>query len=318
MRFFLCSVLLTITLLSCKNESKNKIDVSNIDANAKIARFDVDFYTANSETLPKIKEKYPMMFPHAIDSVWVNKINNKDEQELFAETQKVYKEFSEVESQLVNLFQHIKYYNPKFVEPTIITTLSNIDYENRVIYTGEFLIISLDVYMGENHEFYGDYPKYIRINNTKNHIIVDVTNAIISKQLKPKPARTFVAKMIEAGKKMYLLDVYLPSVSDKEKTGYSIEKYNWATFNEEGVWRFFIENDLLYSTDSKLNKQFLDLAPFSKFYLESDNETPGQIGVYIGWQIVRAYMQNNDVSLQQLMANNAEEIFKKSKYKPKR
>lgn len=318
MRSFLCGVLVLLTLFSCKKKEKTKVDVSNISIETKVARFEVDFYSATEKTLPSIKKKYPIMFPHNIDSVWVRKMKDKDEQELFEETQKIYKDFTDVEKQLEELFQHITYYNPNFKAPVVITTLSNVDYANRLIYNGDYMVISLDVYLGEDHEFYGTFPKYIKINNTKDHIIVDAANAIISKQVVPSIGRTFLSKMVEAGKKMYLLDMYLPNISDKEKTGYSTKKYNWILNNEDGIWRYFIENNLLYSTDSKLNKRFLDLAPFSKFYLENDNETPGQVGVYVGWQIVRAYMQNNDVSLQQLMKADAEEIFKKSKYKPKR
>ena len=311
-------VLLSILILSSCKKEKNKIDVSNISVETKIARFDVDFYSSSEENLSALKEKYPIMFPHDIDSVWIHKINDKDEQELFIETQKVFKDFSSIENELTQLFKHIKYYNPNFIEPLVFTALSNIDYDNRVMYTGEYLVISLDVYLGENHEFYGDYPGYIKTNNTKNHIKVDVANAIVDKQVPPAIPRTFIGKMIHEGKKMYLLDTYLPETSDREKMGYTDDKLNWILTNEEGVWRYFIEKDLLYSTDSKLNKRFLDTAPFSKFYLESDPETPGRVGVYIGWQIVRAFMRNNDVSLRELMQTNAEEIFTKSKYKPKR
>jgi uncharacterized protein YjaZ len=59
-------------------------------------------------------------------------------------------------------------------------------------------------------------------------------------------------------------------------------------------------------------------APFSKFYIDIDKESPGRIGVWLGWQIVRSYMNNNEVTLQQLLQTNAEEIFNKSKYKPKK
>ena len=75
---------------------------------------------------------------------------------------------------------------------------------------------------------------------------------------------------------------------------------------------------MLYSTDLSLNQRFLDVAPFSKFYLGEDNKSPGRIGVYIGWQIVRSYMRNNDVSLRELMKTKEDIIFQKSKYKPKR
>ena len=67
-----------------------------------------------------------------------------------------------------------------------------------------------------------------------------------------------------------------------------------------------------------LANRFMDPAPFSKFSLELDNESPGRLGRYMGWQIVRAFMNNNEVKLNQLLNLSAEEIFKKSNYKPKK
>lgn len=319
MRKILSVFFLILFVVGCKKSSKNKIDVSNIVANVTIQRFDVDFYTTTKESLLETKKKYPLLFPANVDdSVWVQKINDKDERELFTETQKVFADFSSEEKQLNKLFQHIKYYHPTFKIPKVITLLTNIDYENRITYANDLLLISLDAYLGENHPFYNDYPKYISQNNTKKHLIVDVANTFINKQVPLNRKRSFLDKMIYEGKKMYLLDCYLPDVSDEVKIGYSPIKFDWSKHSEENIWRYFIEKDLLYSTDTKLNKRFLDIAPFSKFYLAEDNLSPGRIGVYIGWQIVRGFMQNNDISLQELMNTSEEEIFKKSKYKPKR
>jgi uncharacterized protein YjaZ len=75
---------------------------------------------------------------------------------------------------------------------------------------------------------------------------------------------------------------------------------------------------MLYSVDAKLVPRFLSPAPFSKFYLEIDNDSPGQVGAWIGWQIVRSYMKNNDISINELLNKNAKEIFEQSKYKPKK
>jgi uncharacterized protein YjaZ len=74
----------------------------------------------------------------------------------------------------------------------------------------------------------------------------------------------------------------------------------------------------LYSADAKLGNRFINLAPFSKFYLEIDNESPGRIGCWVGWQIVRSFMKNNKVSVQDMIKMNANELFEKSKYKPKK
>jgi uncharacterized protein YjaZ len=76
---------------------------------------------------------------------------------------------------------------------------------------------------------------------------------------------------------------------------------------------------LLFDANPKNEQRFIHPAPFSKFYLEIDNQTPGRVGQWLGWQIVRSYMESNDeVTLEQLMAMDAKTIFDNSKYKPKK
>lgn len=319
MRNYFQFLLVLLFFISCQKETQNNIDISNIEANFKVFRFEQDFYTNKGQNLVELKENFPLLFPDETpDSIWIAKINNPDELELFQETQKKYNSLLHIEEELSKLFKHIKYYNPTFLAPDVITILSNIDYTYRTIYTDNLLFISLDVYLGDDHPFYNDYPFYIRKNNTDERIVVDVASNIINSTISLLNNRSFLAKMIHEGKKMYLLDLYLPSKSDPIKIGYSKDKFDWATMNEEQVWRYFIENDLLYSTDTQLNKRFIENAPFSKFYLSEDTKSPGRIGQWIGWQIVRSYMVNNDVSLQDLLSMNEEEIFKNSKYKPRK
>jgi len=316
MRFFL---MILFIFCACSTDTISKIDISKVAINFEVKRFDVDFYTLEKEGLQDLKTEYPYFFPREItDSLSLSKIDNKEEQKLFSQTQNIYKDFSPVKKQLIALFKHIKYYNPKFKEPDVVTMLTNIDYSSRVIYADSLLIISLDVYLGNTHEFYADYPKYIRENNTKEHLIVDVAEAIIERQVLTSRDRSFVGKMIHEGKKMYLLDRYLPAVTNKEKMGCEEDKFSWLHSNEEQIWRYFIEKKLLFSTDTKLNKRFLETAPFSKFYMEQDNLSPGRVGVWVGWQIVASYMKQNDVSLQELLKINDLDLFKKSKYKPRK
>ncbi len=319
MRHFFFFFLLSVLLFSCNSESKNIVDVSGIDIDFSVKRFDIDFYQSDGENLEDLKVVYPELFPkNTPDGIWLNKMKDPDEQELFMETQKMYEDFSKTREELRELFQYIKYYNKDFVAPQVVTILSNIDYAYRVVYLDPLLLISLDVYLGKNHKFYADFPGYIKENNKQERIAVDVAAQLIEKQIRPATDRSFLGKIITAGKKMCLLDFYLPLKADRFKIGYSKDKYNWALDNESEVWRYFIENNLLYSTDTKLNKRFLDEAPFSKFYLSEDAKSPGRIGEWIGWQIVRSFMEKNDVSLQTLFRMTEEEIFVKSNYKPKK
>ena len=124
--------------------------------------------------------------------------------------------------------------------------------------------------------------------------------------------------MIFYGKILYLKDIWLTKTSEESKIGYSSEKLKWIQDNENEIWRNFIENEYLFSTDPKLITRFINPAPFSKFYLEIDNDSPGMVGRYIGWQIVRSFMEKRESSIEKLMTLSEEEIFYKSKYKPKK
>ena len=81
---------------------------------------------------------------------------------------------------------------------------------------------------------------------------------------------------------------------------------------------YFIENELLFSTNPKLPLRFIVPAPFSKFNLSIDNDSPGMIGRWMGWQMVRSYMDKNPVSVSQLLSKSADEIYKNANYKPKK
>ena len=129
---------------------------------------------------------------------------------------------------------------------------------------------------------------------------------------------TLLSQMIYHGKLLYLKDLLLSNYTDDEKMGYTPKEISWCEENESYIWRYFLENELLYSNELKLNSRFIAPAPFSKFYLEIDNESPGQVGAWIGWQIVRSFVKNNDVPVAKLLELNAKELFKKSKYKPKK
>lgn len=319
MRFTKAFLMILCVFFSCNTQKKSTVDVSKISIEYEIKRFEVDFYTATKNTLPKLKTTYPYLFPESFsDSISLAKIADKQEQELFIETQKVYKDFSDVEKQLTTFFKHIKYYNPTFKAPNVVTIQSNIDYESRVIYADSLLLISLDVFLGKNHPFYADFPNYIKQNNTKEHLIVAVAETFINQQIPPTSDRSFIAKMVHEGKKMALLDWYLPSIPEAEKMGYSQEKWQWAVENEAQIWAYFMEEKILFSTETNLNKRFLEEAPFSKFYREQDNLSPGKIGVWLGWKIVQSYLNHNDVSLQEFLKKDATELFNESKYKPKK
>jgi gliding motility-associated lipoprotein GldB len=316
-RLFVLTIILLINI-SCKKEIIKKVDVSNINITVLIDRFEQKFYNANKQTLPALKNEYPYLFPSQNDSIWLEKMNDVSELELFNKSQVVFNNLTTEKDQIKDLFKHVKYYHNSFKSPKIITLITNLDYENKIIYADSLLFVSVDMYLGKSSEIYQNFPVYLSQNFDKSHLVVDMAEVISKRYFIPSKKRQFIDLMINEGKKMYMVDCYLPSISNAKKIGYSPDKFEWVAANESQLWKYFIENKLLFSTDPKLYTRFIANAPFSKFYIDIDKESPGRIGVWLGWQIVRSYMNNNNVTLQQLLHTNSEEIFKKSKYKPKK
>ena len=111
---------------------------------------------------------------------------------------------------------------------------------------------------------------------------------------------------------------YLPEISSHLLIGYTPKEFEWVERNETMIWKYFIDNKLIYSTNSDLHQRFIATAPFSKFYLEIDNDSPGSVGKYLGWRVVEAYAKKNNVSITALLKTDALTIFKKSNYKPQK
>jgi len=310
--------LLAISFFSCNKKSKIEKQVAEIPVNLKVERFDKAFFETPTRELPKLKKKYPQFFPQDVpDDVWIEKMTNPLWRELYQEVEKRYSNFDPEKKEIEDLYRHIKFYFPKTKEPKIYTLIYEMDLNTKAIYADSIILISLEMYLGKNHKFY-EYPDYLKQNFEKRQMMPDIVASFSASKIPPPSDKTLLSQMVDAGKQLYMKDLLIPNYTDAEKIGYKPEQIKWCTENEAYMWSYFIEGKLLYSTDSKLGNRFINLAPFSKFYLEIDNDSPGRVGTWIGWQIVRSFMKNNDVPLQKMLMMDANEIFNKSKYKPKK
>ena len=208
-------LILLISLFSCDNQSETEAKIEKIDAEFEVIRFDQEFAEVSVENLPDLKNKYPFLFPIQYpDSLWVQKLNDTIQNEIEKEISEVFPEFSEEKDELYSLFQHTKYYFPDFQIPDVITVTSEVDYKNKVIYTGQYLFISLDTYLGDEHKFYIGIQDYLRKNFRKEQITVDAASEIAKKYVPKAESRTFISHMLYYGKLLYLKDKLIPFKTD--------------------------------------------------------------------------------------------------------
>ena len=318
MKIYRFVVVLCLFFLACDQKSKVEKAVEEIPVDIKVERFDKAFFETKPQDLAKVKKQYPFFFPAGNDdNVWLNKMQDPIWREVYEEVQKKYSNFEPVREQFNSLFQHVKYYFPQTKTPKVITVIGEMDYTAKAIYADSLVVVALELYLGKSHKFY-EFPNYLKENFEERQIMPDVVSRFTFRKIPASSDRTLLSQMIFEGKQLYAKDLLIPEFTDSEKIGYTPQQVKWCEENESFMWRHFIENEMLYSEDPKLNTRFIAPAPFSKFYLEIDNDSPGRVGAWIGWQIVRSYMKNNNVTLPELLKTNAKEIFEKSKYKPKK
>ncbi len=312
-------VVISSLILSCKPDNKLEQEIAKVEVNLTIERFDRLFAATNASNLPELKRDYPFMFSERYhDSVWIAKINDTLQLELNAQVAKVHGDLIETQQEIYNLFQHLKFYFKEFREPRVITFVQDVDYRNKTIVTDSIVLVALDTYLGANNELYIRVYDYIKQNLKPSQIAPDLAEQYAKQRIFQSRRKSLLDEMIYSGKLLYFKEIMLPQISDEEKIGYSKADLEWAQLNESNIWSHFVENELLFSTDPKLTARFINPAPFSKFNLDLDADSPGRLGQYMGWQIVRAYVKNNKGSIQDILNLDAEEIFNNSRFKPQK
>jgi gliding motility-associated lipoprotein GldB len=326
----------TVIFFSCKQDQKP--DVSDINLEIKIKRFDQDLQQGKSKDLAVVDQllhkKYGAFYIDFITRMVGNPdINSLQVLEglykgraytdLNHEVDSVYPNLNNVEKDLTQTFKYIKYYYPKAQIPNFIAFLSGFSYQ---IPIGEnYMGIGLDMFLGKDSKFYPalieSIPKYQSRRFEPIYIVPRVAEEFARQELflPSDDDQTLLSQMIYNGKILYFLDQVLPeNLSDTVKIGYNGRQLAWCKTFEGNIWGVLLENELLYKTDIQKIQVYLTDGPFTAG-LGDKTESAPKLGIWLGWQIVRKYMQENpDVSLQQLMNDkDAQKILTKSRYKPK-
>lgn len=321
-RLFLIFLMVSSTFISCKKEAENrwKIEIKKTQA-VKITDISAEFYN-DKVPFQDFKDQFGFFLsPQVPDATYEKKRNNPLEKRIYKSALSLNK-LSQLEKDLARLFAHIKFYFPKFQNPKVYVFSSATElYEEPILYIPEqkLLFIDLSAFMGEKSEFYEGIDAYLRREMNPENVVTRVCETIAGDYVPATPDhQKFLDKMINFGKLLTLQDAFLPESKDQYKIGYSKQQQSWAISNEENIYNYFVENDLLFSDDNGLEERFLNKGPFSKFYTEIDQKSSPKTGAFIGWMMCRKYLEEHpEVSLQKFLQLPATEIFNNSHYKPK-
>lgn len=333
-------LILLITLTACQEEvTYIRPDTTAINLVIKIDRFDQKMNNIPIAEVLKYntlwQKDYPFFYPDYMQEI-LEIGNPKDSMviqgllprmlqrqsfiDLSRAVAKAFPNLNEQEKELTEAFKYIKYYYPQYKIPKIIAFIGGFSFQTPL---GEdYIGIGLDMFLGHDSEFYPalvqSIPLYISRRFTAQNISPRVIETILREDIVSNSTATFntLQHMLYNGKIMYAMDVLLEHTPDELKIGYTKEQLAWSKRYQKDIWAWFVQEKLLYSTDYSRIQRYFSEAPFTPELGEKNKSSP-KLGTYIGWMIVRQYMDRHPhVSLKELLENtDAQQLLEDSKFK---
>ncbi len=331
--FLFIAIIYSCNSCNDKNAHISKMKISKEDSvTVKIHRYEKALFAVDIKNLKnglkKLLPEYSFFIPDSSlnDPSNILQIKNYLTDPfviaLYEDCIKIFPDLKNLESQLGNAFGYYKHYFPEKKVPEVYSCVSGLYYQEPVKFVDNVFIIALDMYLGSNNKYYkemlGSVPLYIQKRFRKDYILPDCMKELAKTLVdNSKENKKFIDYIIYEGKILYFLDAVLPDTPDSLKIYYTPAQMDWCQKNESNIWSFIIDKKLLYSTDPSMITKFCTDGPFTAVF---SRQSPSRVGIWIGWQIVRAYMENNKkISIKELFTDqDAQGILTRSKYKPKK
>ena len=212
-------------------------------------------------------------------------------------------------------FSRLHFLYPEWEIPTLYLFVSG--FNSSVMYYEDVMGVGVDMYLGSEYPYYNqvvyDYQKQTM---RKACVACDVLSMYLAYHISYNSKyNRLLEQMIFRGKQLFLLAQLLPNEPVWEVIGYSKEQWDWCEQYEQAIWNRIMQKRDLFKTESNVLSSYMNDGPFTA---EVTQDSPGRLGVWVGWRIVDSYMRNNkDVTLRELMnENDAQKILEQSYYKP--
>jgi hypothetical protein len=322
-----------ISCISCKN-SKKDIDVTGIKLDIKIQRLEKDLFALPLDSiqneLPALNARYGRFFrlfntkiieigdasnplyPDYLKKFITDFAVHAD----YDTCIKVFTDLTNEEQKLTNAFKRYKYYFPGKHIPFFYSFVGG--FNQSIVIDDSLIGIGLDKYLGANSSFYSKLglSHYQRIAMNRSNIVPDCMHALALTEFAYNDSvDNLLSNMIYEGRALWFMKELLPEEPDSLIAGFSDRQLKWCEKYEKDMWTYLVEKKFLFSTDKFAISKFIQPGPYTKDF---NKESPARAAVWIGYRIVKSYMENNtDITLTKLMNDkNYQHILTASSYEP--
>ena len=323
--------------MACNNNSKKVVDVSKVAVPFEAVRYDKLLQQCDTTRtmvwLDSVRALHPDFtdiyfqemagFVNRNDSNGVEKgmnyfLRQPDYIGLQDTVNFRYPDTKKQDAALNELFQYVRYYFPKTKYSKVYYFVSGLNHWSAVT-IDTLIAVGLDMYLGSSYPFYASVQlaDYQTARCIPEYIPINVAQVIEEDMFPFKPEnKTLLDLMLIKGKQQLFLEYVLPTSDEEKRYGYSKAQLAWCQENEAMMWHYFAKRNLLYSTQWQEMMRYVNDGPTST---GMPAESPGNIGAWVGHQIIKAYMKKHPektfVEVMQ-MTMDSQTFLRESGYKP--
>ncbi len=319
--------LIFLAAVGCKRDPL-KVDISNTNVSIGFTNMDSLLFNTPERELIALRSTlsssvseifdyqigYCMRIGRVHDTAFVNSIlqyrADTTIQRLEAEIAKEFNDLSPVKSRLTDAFRHLKAHLPQAILPDQIVFQNSL-FNSSAFCTEKEIGIGLEQYLGPNSPTVRSLPSepfydWMKKGFDRVYLERDAVLSWILTHVLPEVEGNLAEEIIYYGKAIYLTEAALPKAPKNIIIRYTGEDLKWAKDNEYSFWKYLVDENLLFKTDERNSKNMLGEGPFTAGLPEKG---PDRLGQYLGWRIVKNYMERSETTFEELINTPYNEIL---------
>jgi hypothetical protein len=312
-------VLILLMSLSCKRDPLD-VDVSKSHVNIDFINLDSVFVHATPSELMLANGKYKQEIESIYyfelvdflgiglqsDSIFAEGVKKFVSDPYISRVEKrIHSKFGNLKKQkerVIDGFKRLKFHFTAGKIPEHIVFMNSFFAANAFC-TEKEIGVGLERYLGKKTDVIKELPpqqffEWIKEGMEADFMERDILCSWIMTHYVPEVDGTLAEGMIRWGKIMYLTEASFPEMEKHRIIRYSKVDYEWALKNELSFWNYLVNEKFLFKTDERDKSNMLGDAPFTVGLPEKG---PDRLGQFLGWRMVRNYMNKNEITLKALI-----------------
>jgi hypothetical protein len=213
-----------------------------------------------------------------------------------------FKDLSPQKKEIYTGFQHLKFHLPNANVPEKIVFMNSF-FASNAFSTEKQIGIGLERYLGKETDVILELPgdsfyQWMKDGLDERYLSRDALCSWIMTHVVEDVSGSLAEQMIRWGKVIYLTEAAFPKKEHAVILRYSDEGMKWALDQEREIWNYLVREKLLFKMDERLKINMLNEGPFTVGLPEKG---PDRLGQFIGWRMVRKYMEIKRVSVEELI-----------------